>query len=53
MSGSSESEDPMSTTSPFHRGEQEVQRRLGVREGIEPWARKVVRPDLPDTHRTF
>ncbi len=43
----------MSTTSPFHRGEQEVQRRLGVREGIEPWARKVVRPDLPDTHRTF
>jgi ferredoxin-NADP reductase/predicted pyridoxine 5'-phosphate oxidase superfamily flavin-nucleotide-binding protein len=33
-------------------GEQRVQERLGVRE-IEPWARKVVRPYLPDEHRAF
>ena len=40
------------TSSPFHRGEQMVQERLGVRE-IEDWARKVVRPFLPDEHRAF
>jgi ferredoxin-NADP reductase/predicted pyridoxine 5'-phosphate oxidase superfamily flavin-nucleotide-binding protein len=39
--------------SPFHEGEQRVQERLGVREAIEPWARKVVRPFLPDGHREF
>ena len=41
------------STSPFHSGEQEVQRRMGVRESIEPWARKVVRADLPEQHRSF
>ncbi len=41
------------TDSPFHEGEQAVQERLGVREGIEPWARKVIRPDLPAEHRKF
>ena len=40
-------------SSPFHEGEKEIQRRLGVRESIEPWARKVVRPWLPEEHRTF
>ncbi|MDJ0851708.1 MAG: pyridoxamine 5'-phosphate oxidase family protein [Myxococcota bacterium] len=39
--------------SPFHAGEHAVQQRLGVRESIEPWARKVVRPFLPDEFRTF
>jgi hypothetical protein len=39
--------------SPFHAGEQAVQERLGVRESIEPWARKVVRPYLPEEHRAF
>ena len=39
--------------SPFHEGEQCVQKRLGVREDIEPWARKVVRTYLPDEHRDF
>ncbi len=39
--------------SPFHAGEQQVQTRLGVREEIEPWARRVVRPYLPDGHRAF
>jgi uncharacterized protein len=38
--------------SPFHAGEQEVQERLGVRD-IEDWARKVVRPFLPEQHREF
>ena len=40
-------------SSPFHAGEQEVQNRLGVRESIEPWARKVVRPYLPEGHQSF
>jgi ferredoxin-NADP reductase/predicted pyridoxine 5'-phosphate oxidase superfamily flavin-nucleotide-binding protein len=40
-------------TSPFHRGEQIIQSRLGVRDQIEPWARKVVREYLPAEHRAF
>lgn len=39
--------------SPFHAGEQQVQERLGVREVIEPWARQVVRRELPEEHRLF
>lgn len=39
--------------SPFHAGEQAVQSRLGVREQIEPWARRVVRDHLPEEHREF
>jgi ferredoxin-NADP reductase/predicted pyridoxine 5'-phosphate oxidase superfamily flavin-nucleotide-binding protein len=39
--------------SPFHRGEQEIQRRLGVRDEIEPWARRVVRRELPAQHQSF
>ncbi len=39
--------------SPFHAGEQAVQTRLGVRDAIEPWARQVVRPRLPEQHRQF
>ena len=38
--------------SPFHAGEQSVQERMGVRE-IEGWARKVVRPYMPEQHRKF
>lgn len=38
--------------SPFHAGEQQVQDRLGVRD-IEDWARKIVRPYLPEQHRAF
>jgi ferredoxin-NADP reductase/predicted pyridoxine 5'-phosphate oxidase superfamily flavin-nucleotide-binding protein len=30
-----------------------VQERIGVREVIEPWARKVVRSYLPEGHRAF
>ena len=43
----------MSTRSPFHEGEQRVQSMMGVRESIEPWARQVVRPFLPEEHRAF
>ena len=39
--------------SPFHVGEQQVQTRVGVRESIEPWARRVVRPFMPAEHRDF
>jgi len=42
-----------SDPSPFHVGEQQVQSRLGVRESIEPWARRVVLPHLPEQHRSF
>jgi ferredoxin-NADP reductase/predicted pyridoxine 5'-phosphate oxidase superfamily flavin-nucleotide-binding protein len=43
----------MTSASPFHTGEQEIQRRLGVRDEIEPWARRVVRPELPESHQAF
>ncbi|MDD9915637.1 MAG: pyridoxamine 5'-phosphate oxidase family protein [Rhodospirillaceae bacterium] len=46
------SADTMTEASPFHEGERQVQRRLGVGE-IEEWARKVVRPYLPAQHRDF
>jgi predicted pyridoxine 5'-phosphate oxidase superfamily flavin-nucleotide-binding protein len=44
--------EPVQSDSPFHSGEQLVQERLGVRD-IEEWARKVVRPFLPDQQRAF
>jgi uncharacterized protein len=43
---------PKEASSPFHRGEQLVQEKLGVRD-IEDWARKVVRDHLPEQHREF
>jgi len=39
--------------SPFHAGEQEVQGRLGVRDKIESFARRVVRDFMPEQHRDF
>ncbi|MGI9570789.1 MAG: hypothetical protein ACR2PH_13895, partial [Desulfobulbia bacterium] len=38
--------------SPFHEGEMEIQKRLGVSD-IKDWARKVVRPYFPEEHRAF
>ncbi len=38
--------------SPFHHGEHAVQERMGARD-IEEWARKVVRPHMPEQHREF
>lgn len=40
-------------TSPFHAGEQEVQRRVGVHEKVETFARRMVRDYLPPQHREF
>ena len=39
--------------SPFHKGEKELQRRVGRSEEMEKFARRVVRPYLPDQHRQF
>ena len=41
------------TASPFHSGETAVQERLGVRDKIEPFAKRVVRDHMPDQHREF
>jgi predicted pyridoxine 5'-phosphate oxidase superfamily flavin-nucleotide-binding protein len=40
-------------TSPFHAGEQAIQNRLGRRERMEALGRRVIRPYLPDQHRSF
>ncbi|AOY00494.1 pyridoxamine 5'-phosphate oxidase family protein [Jeongeupia sp. USM3] len=39
--------------SPFHAGEQEVQRRVGVRDKVESIGRQVVRDHMPEQHREF
>ncbi|MGB3613987.1 MAG: pyridoxamine 5'-phosphate oxidase family protein [Elainellaceae cyanobacterium] len=39
--------------SPFHAGEQAVQTRMGVREKMETFGRKVIRDHMPDQHRNF
>lgn len=41
------------TVSPFHRGEQEAQTRVGVRDRAEQLGRQVVRDFMPDQHRQF
>jgi hypothetical protein len=45
--------DRNNPASPFHEGERAVQSRLGVRQSIESWARKVIRPFMPQQHREF
>ncbi|MCZ6869911.1 MAG: pyridoxamine 5'-phosphate oxidase family protein [Gammaproteobacteria bacterium] len=42
-----------SLASPFHRGEREIQSRLGVREKIEDIGQRFIRDHLPDEHRAF
>ena len=39
------------SSSPFHAGEKEIQDRLGVREQMERFGRKVIRDHLPDQQR--
>ncbi len=39
--------------SPFHRGEQDVQARLGVRDKVERMGRNMIRSFLPEQHREF
>jgi ferredoxin-NADP reductase/predicted pyridoxine 5'-phosphate oxidase superfamily flavin-nucleotide-binding protein len=41
------------SSSPFHRGEREIQERLGVRERLEDMGRQFIRDHLPDQHRQF
>ena len=40
-------------TSPFHRGEKEIQSRLGKRDEMERLGRKVIRDRLAQDHREF
>ena len=45
---------PVSTTSsPFHRGEREIQERLGVREQLEEVGKRFIRGFMPGEHRAF
>ncbi|GEN98713.1 hypothetical protein NSE01_05460 [Novosphingobium sediminis] len=39
--------------SPFHSGEIELQRKLGVAERMEVFGRRVIRDYMPDQHREF
>ena len=38
-------------SSPFHAGEQAVQRRVGVRDRVERAGRNMIREQMPDQHR--
>ncbi len=39
--------------SPWHRGERELQERVGVAERMDVFGRKVIRDFMPDQHREF
>jgi ferredoxin-NADP reductase/predicted pyridoxine 5'-phosphate oxidase superfamily flavin-nucleotide-binding protein len=39
--------------SPFHAGEQEIQSRVGKREKMEGFGRRMIRSFMPDQHREF
>ncbi|MCP5200279.1 MAG: pyridoxamine 5'-phosphate oxidase family protein [Gammaproteobacteria bacterium] len=43
----------MPATSPFHVGETQIQARLGVREAVAGFARRMVRDHMPEQHREF
>ena len=40
-------------SSPFHKGEQAIQSRLGVRERMERFGSRVIRDFMPEQHREF
>ena len=42
-----------STTSPFHRGEQAIQSRFGVRDRMERFGSRVIRDHMPTQHQEF
>jgi ferredoxin-NADP reductase/predicted pyridoxine 5'-phosphate oxidase superfamily flavin-nucleotide-binding protein len=44
---------PTWPANPFHAGEVQVQKKLGVQSHVMSYAPKVVRPYLPDQHRQF
>ncbi len=39
--------------SPFHRGEKEIQSRLGIEEKMEELGRRMIRDHMPEEHRAF
>jgi ferredoxin-NADP reductase/predicted pyridoxine 5'-phosphate oxidase superfamily flavin-nucleotide-binding protein len=39
--------------SPFHHGEREVQQKLGVRDKMENFGKRVIRDHMPQQHREF
>ncbi len=41
------------TTSPFHKGELAFQRKVGVADKMDQFARRVIRPYMPEQHREF
>ncbi len=43
----------IATQSPFHRGEREIQSRLGVRDQIEDVGQRFIRDYMPGEHRQF
>lgn len=45
--------DTDTSLSPFHRGEHELQTRIGQREKMESIGKRVVRSYMPDQHRDF
>ncbi len=42
-----------SSNSPFHRGEHLLQEKLGIREAMEQFGSRVIRPFMPEQHREF
>jgi uncharacterized protein len=50
---STQTTDTSLTDSPFHRGEQALQTRMGVREKMENFGRRVIRPFMPAQHQEF
>ncbi len=48
-----DSNDEIPTGSPFHSGEVELQRKLGVADRMEQFGRRVIRDHMPEQHRDF
>lgn len=47
------SSDEIPAGSPFHSGEIELQRKLGVSERMDTFGRRVIRDHMPEQHRDF
>ena len=47
------SDSSASGSSPFHRGEQAIQSRLGVRDKMERFGSRVIRDYMPEQHQSF
>jgi predicted pyridoxine 5'-phosphate oxidase superfamily flavin-nucleotide-binding protein len=43
----------INTLSPFHNGEQKIQQRIGVRDKMERFGRKVIHEHMPEQYREF